>query len=165
MIDNFQLDKRLASDCIILGYLNSMRVNELTELNKGQDQQVHSSASILLLMDKAEFPWFVIVPRDTSDIDIDELPEQQQLQLLKHVNALSAFLKKHYKVDKINFASIGNIVKQMHFHLVARTEQDSAWPGVVWGASASRKYTNEQIETLKNLLNKEIEFFELNIRN
>jgi len=165
MINNFQLDKRLASDCIILGYLNLGRTNEPTELNKGQVLQAHSSASILLLMNKAEFPWLVIVPIDTSGIDIDELSEQQQLQLLKQVNVLSAFLKKHYPVDKINFASIGNIVKQMHFHLVARTEQDSAWPGVVWGASASKKYTNEQIEILKNLLNKEIEFFELNIRN
>lgn len=154
-MNNFELDKRLNADCITLGHLNDVIV----------EPEIKSAVSILLLMNNADFPWFVIVPMGVEAIDIDELSEQQQKQMLKEVNALSAFLKRHYQVDKINFASIGNIVNQMHFHLVARTEQDSAWPGVVWGSAATKKYTNEQIETLKNLLNEEIEFFKLNITN
>lgn len=129
-MNKFELDKRLNADCMTLGYLNDVIV----------DPEVKSAASLLLLMNKADFPWFVIVPMGVDVIDIDELTEQRQLQMLKEVNVLSAFLKRHYRVDKINFASIGNIVQQMHFHLVARTEQDSAWPGVVWGASATKKY-------------------------
>ena len=154
-MNNFKLDKRLNADCITLGYLNDVIINSNNK----------SAVSILLLMNNADFPWFVIVPMGVEVIDIDGLTEQRQLQMLKEVNALSAFLKRHYQVEKINFASIGNIVNQMHFHLVARTEQDSAWPGVVWGAKATQKYSTEQIETLKNLLNEEIEFFKLNITN
>jgi len=154
-MDNFQLDKRLASDCIVLGYLN-----DVTEIEAVENQV---AASILLLMNNADFKWFVIVPMGVAVIDVDELPEAKQLQMLKEVNALSAFLKRHYPVDKINFASIGNIVDQMHFHLVARTKQDTAWPAVVWGTVATKKYSNEQIEKLKCLLGKEIDFFKLDL--
>lgn len=147
------MDKRLATDCITLGYLNNLMIEPASKL----------AASTLLLMNNADFPWLVIVPMGVEAIDVDELSEQQQLQILKEVNALSAFLKRHYQVDKINFATIGNIVNQMHFHLVARTRKDSAWPGVVWGKTVTKKYSNEQIEKLKNLLSKEIKFFKLNI--
>lgn len=151
---NFKLDKRLAADSIVLGYLDDI-ANESAVVNR--------TASTLLLMNNAEFTWLVIVPMTVSVIDVDELTEQQQLQVLKEMNVLSAFLKRHYSVDKINFASIGNIVNQMHFHLVARNAQDPAWPGVVWGVKATKHYTDEQIDKLKNLLNKEIDFFKLNI--
>jgi len=159
-MDNFQLDKRLAADCIVLGYLYDVSESEVTD-TVAIDKQ--AAASILLLMNNADFNWFVIVPMGVSVIDVDELPEAKQLQMLKEVNALSAFLKRHYPVDKINFASIGNIVNQMHFHLVARTEQDTAWPAVVWGTIATKKYSNEQIEKLKFLLEKEIDFFKLDL--
>jgi len=154
-MDNFQLDKRLAADCIVLGYFNDVTETEAV------DNQV--AASILLLMNNADFKWFVMVPMGVTVIDVDELPEAKQLQMLKEVNALSAFLKRHYPVDKINFASIGNFVNQMHFHLVARTEQDAAWPGVVWGTAATKKYSSEQSEKLKALLDKEIDFFKLDL--
>jgi len=143
---NFQLDSRLASDCIQLGFLYD---------HVDKNKQV----SLLLLMNKAELPWFVIVPMNVDVIDIDELPEQNQLQMLKEVNGLSAFLKRHFNVDKINFASIGNIVNQMHFHLVARNEKDIEWPGVVWGTKAEKKYTQDEVEKLIIDLDKEIEIF------
>ncbi len=149
---NFKLDKRLTNDGILLGYLHWV----------GTKNELSGEASILLLMNNAEIPWFVIVPIGVTAIDIDELDEKQQSQLLKEVNVLSGFLKSHYSVDKINFASIGNIVKQMHFHLVARTEQDGCWPGVVWGITAKIKYTRQQVENLTTLLNKEISFFKPN---
>jgi len=149
---NFKLDTRLAKDCIHLGHLHWLN-------GKNESGNV---ASILLLMDNAEIPWFVIVPLGTTAIDIDELDEKHQSQLLKETNALSAFLKRHYRVDKINFASIGNVVKQMHFHLVARTEQDSCWPGVVWGTTAKTKYSKQQAEDLTKLLSEEINFFKAN---
>ncbi|VAW94223.1 hypothetical protein MNBD_GAMMA23-2209 [hydrothermal vent metagenome] len=147
---HLKLDKRLAKDCIQLGYLHW--INE--------ENEPPSPASILLLMNNADIPWFVIVPMGVTAIDIDELDEKYQQEILKEVNALSSFFKKHYSVDKINFASIGNIVKQMHFHLVVRTEQDSCWPSVVWGVTAKTKYTQQQVEDLTKLLAEEIKFFE-----
>lgn len=149
---NFKLDSRLAKDCIQLGYLHWLNT----------ENESAGEASLLLLMNNAEIPWFVVVPLGTTAIDIDELNEKHQNQLLKETNALSAFLKRHYCVDKINFASIGNIVKQMHFHLVARIEQDSCWPGVVWGTIAKIKYSKQQAEDLTKLLTKEINFFKPN---
>ena len=146
-MSKFQLDSRLVADCIELGYLT------------GAQQQ--APVSTLMLMNNAEIPWFVIVPIDVDSIDIDELAEARQLQMLKEMNTLSAFLKRHFKVDKINFASIGNIVNQMHFHLVARNEQDACWPGVVWGSKAVKKYSNDEVEKLKSLLVKEIDIFKL----
>jgi len=146
---HFELDTRLAEDCIQLGYLYWV----------GAENKLNTKASVLLLMNNADIPWFVIVSMGATVIDIDELDEKHQSQMLKEVNALSAFLKKHYRVDKINFASIGNIVKQMHFHLVARTEQDVAWPNVVWGTTATTKYNKQQVEELTGLLSNEIKFF------
>lgn len=146
-MDNFELDSGLASDCFKLGTL------------KGR-QQGQTVNSLLLLLNNADYPWLVIVPMNTKVIDIDEMPEDHQLQILKDVNALSAFLKRHYRVDKINFASIGNIVHQLHFHLIARNKQDALWPSVVWGAKAIKKYTTDEVETLKNNLENEIDFFE-----
>ncbi len=145
----FKLDPRLADDCIQLGYLS------------GQHSENKSAvaASLLLLMNNAAIPWFVIVPMDVTVIDIDELDEKHQQKILNEVKVLSAFLKKHYRVDKINFASIGNIVKQMHFHLVARNKNDPAWPGVVWGTTAKIKYNQQQVEAITKLLSEEIKFF------
>ena len=145
--EHFQLDSRLSNDCIILGDL---------------DGQPVETTCLLLLMDNADIPWFVIVPTGTTVIDIDELPERHQLTMLKNMNDLSGFLKQHYSVDKINFASIGNVVNQLHFHLVARTEQDMAWPGVVWGVKAKNKYTQKQVEGLKCALEKNISNFNVN---
>ncbi len=150
--ENFKLDERLANDCIRLGCLYWT--------NKKDES--FSKASLLLLMNNADIPWFVIVPLGVSAIDIDELDGKHQVQILKEINALSTFLKKHYKVDKINFASIGNIVKQMHFHLVARNKQDPCWPNVVWGSMAATTYSQQQINALIALLNKEINFFKAN---
>ncbi len=149
---DFKLDPRLANDCIQLGYLHAV-----SAVNKPS-----AKTSLLLLMNNAEIPWFVIVPLGVTVIDIDELDDADQNQLLKEINTLSVFLKKHYRVDKINFASIGNIVKQMHFHLVARNEQDCCWPGVVWGSTATKKYSKQQVEALTTLLTQQIEFFRPN---
>ena len=148
---NFKLDQRLANDCIQLGYLHWTN----------KEDKPPAKASLLLLMNNAEIPWFVIVPVDVSAIDIDELDEKHQQEMLKEMNVLSAFLKRHYSVNKINFASIGNIVNQMHFHLVARTKNDPAWPGVVWGTRAKIKYNQQQVEEITKLLTEEIKFFKL----
>jgi len=142
----FQLDSRLATDCIELGYFP-------------EQQQTNGLGNLVLLMDNTAFPWFVIVPTNVDVIDIDELSESQQIIILKQVNRLSGFLKRHYPVDKINFATIGNIVKQMHFHLVARNESDNAWPGVVWGSEVSSRYTQAEIVKIKDKLAKEINEF------
>ena len=148
-LKDFQVDSRLASDCIQLGYLYF-------------HDKTQQPASILLLMNNKAFPWFVIVPIGIDVIDIDELAEKNQLQMLREINNLSAFFKRHYHVDKINFASIGNIVNQMHIHLVARNKEDAKWPGVVWGSQSEQTYSQAEVDEIKVWLANEIEFFKLN---
>jgi diadenosine tetraphosphate (Ap4A) HIT family hydrolase len=73
-----------------------------------------------------------------------ELEEVMQIRLNKLVNALSAFLKTELKVDKINVATIGNVVSQMHIHVVGRKQDDFCWPDVVWGKQQFKPYTDDQ---------------------
>lgn len=130
-----KLDYRLEQDCIKLGTINN---------------------SLLLLMNNSLIPWLILIPTNFFDSDtgivIDEfdlLPFDQQTCHLKNINQLSAFLRKHYQVDKINIASIGNVVRQLHLHIVGRSINDYCWPDVVWG---NNKHTPWQEQQLKELI-------------
>jgi diadenosine tetraphosphate (Ap4A) HIT family hydrolase len=123
---DFALDSRLKQDCHILGKLDS---------------------TTLLLMDNALVPWFILVPQ-TDVTEFHELPQQDQLQLLQQINLISTYLKQERSVDKVNVAAIGNIVRQMHIHVIGRTETDYCWPNVVWGAEGGRPYTTEELKEI-----------------
>lgn len=124
------LDPRLAADCIALGMLHGSR---------------------LLLMNNALVPWFILVP-DTPKIEFYELSQEQQQDVLAAVNVLSGALKRHLGAQKINVASIGNVVAQLHVHVVGRRTDDFCWPGVVWGAQQRRAYADDEITRLAALL-------------
>ena len=95
---DFRLDPQLERDCFILGNVGS---------------------SLLLLLDNALVPWFILVPR-VAVTEVYELEREVQLALLDQVNALSRLLKDELGVDKVNVAAIGNVVRQLHVHVVAR---------------------------------------------
>ena len=124
MPDSFKLDQRLNNDCLHLGKFND---------------------SVLLLMDNSLVPWLILVPV-TKVIEFDLLEEQQQFSLMRQVNQLAAFLRQQFQFDKLNIATIGNIVRQMHIHIVARSENDYCWPGVVWGADGKKTWAEEDLE-------------------
>ncbi len=129
-VDGFELDARLASDCLILGELD---------------------CSLLLLMNNALVPWFILVPV-TQATEIYQLPEEHQLQLLKEIDLLSDFINSEFSIEKLNVAAIGNIVKQLHVHIVGRHPSDYCWPGVVWGAEQSEPYSDAEIKRIKESL-------------
>lgn len=114
----FQLDQRLANDCY---------------------QLAESEHSLWLLLNNRYFPWFIVVPK-TQCTELYQLTKEQQEQLQSETNLMSDFVCSHFDCDKLNVASIGNIVKQMHIHIIARTESDPCWPGVVWGTSFKQEY-------------------------
>ena len=116
------LDPRLQADCLSLGTLHGSR---------------------LLLMNNALVAWFILVP-DTAHIELYELPPGQQSEVLAAINALSALLKNRLGAHKINVAAIGNVVAQLHVHVVGRRADDFCWPGVVWGAQERRPYTDAE---------------------
>ena len=105
----------------------------------------------LLLSRNALFPWFILVP-DTDETEFHHLPLAQQHELLDLVNTIARFIESVYAVDKINIATIGNVVPQLHIHIVGRRRDDAAWPGVVWACEASQSWTSEALAELRQRL-------------
>ena len=104
-----------------------------------------------MLMDNSLLPWFVIVPKENVT-EIYELTHEKQLEILDLINKMSVFVNEHFNIDKLNIAAIGNIVSQLHIHLVGRRRDDYCWPGVVWGVAQKEAYIKEEVSRIKTLL-------------
>ena len=96
------------------------------------------------LMDDARFPWLVLVPRIVDATELVDLDGSQQRLLLGEINLAAKLLRDAGRCDKLNIGALGNIVRQLHVHVVARTEQDAAWPGPVWGHGATHRYLPDE---------------------
>ena len=95
----------------------------------------------ILLKNEASFPWFIIVPEVPEGIeDLHQLDEETFLEVMTAVREVSGFVSNYFKPEKLNVACIGNRVRQMHIHVVGRSSDDVAWPGVVWACDEKRKY-------------------------
>lgn len=92
------------------------------------------------LMNDARYPWLVLVPRRAGLVEITDLATDLQTTLWLEVNRASAALRTVAPCDKLNLGALGNIVRQLHVHLVARCEGDAAWPGPVWGNGKAAPY-------------------------
>lgn len=131
-MNKFKLDSRLEKDCFILS---------------------ESDQFIVLLMNNSLVPWFILVPK-TDKTELYELDETTHTEVFNVVKQISAFIMDEFKPDKLNVAAIGNIVKQMHIHIIGRYKSDVYWPGVVWGASEKEAYKENIAADIKNALNK-----------
>ncbi len=87
----------------------------------------------VLLMNDARYPWLILVPRRAGLVEIADLRDDEQAMLWQEVNRAAAALRAAAPCDKLNLGALGNIVRQLHVHVVARVEGDAAWPGPVWG--------------------------------
>jgi diadenosine tetraphosphate (Ap4A) HIT family hydrolase len=99
--------------------------------------------SILLLMDDARFPWLILVPRIAGArelLDLDEVDRQSLMGELTHVGRV---LETLLAPDKLNIAALGNVVPQLHVHLIVRRTDDAAWPQPVWGFGERVRYDDE----------------------
>jgi len=105
----------------------------------------------LLLMNNALLPWFILVP-DVEVVEIHELSIPQQHQLLEEINLISRFVQQHFTTEKLNVAAIGNIVRQLHIHIVGRHSSDVCWPGVVWGVKQRQAYDQSRLDTISRQL-------------
>ncbi len=101
--------------------------------------------SRLLAMNDANFPWLVLVPRRAGVSEIIDLGAEQSL-LMDELALVSRALKDETRCDKLNVAAIGNVVPQLHIHIVARRKDDLAWPKPVWGAVPLRAYEADAME-------------------
>jgi diadenosine tetraphosphate (Ap4A) HIT family hydrolase len=107
------------------------------------------------LMNNALYPWLVLVPRKPDLAELTDLPEAERVALLNEIAFVSQALQKHTNAYKMNIATLGNLVRQLHIHVIARHTSDAAWPRPVWGAPAEA-YGNEQghdmLEMLRSIL-------------
>jgi diadenosine tetraphosphate (Ap4A) HIT family hydrolase len=129
-----ELDPRLKSDCLELGNTGLCR---------------------LLLMNNRHLPWFILVP-DTPCTEVCELDPDEQGRLWAEVNSIARFVRREFSPDKLNIAAIGNVVSQLHVHVVGRFTDDYCWPGVVWGAPGADSYpateAHERVSYLREQL-------------
>lgn len=133
---SFVLDAGLAADTHLIGDLPLARV---------------------LLMDDARFPWLILVPRFAGMRDLIDLPHSQQHVLLDEIERCAQALRRLHAPDKLNIASLGNVVAQLHVHVIARFARDAAWPRPVWGVGERVPYNAEplaaQLAQLRAALN------------
>ncbi len=116
---SFALDPRLAADTFAVADLDLCHV---------------------LLMNDARYPWLVLVPSRADLTEIVDLDRDDRSRLLDEIARASEALLGLPRVDKINIGALGNIVRQLHVHVLGRTIGDAAWPGPVWGAGAPTPY-------------------------
>ena len=102
------------------------------------------------LIDNQKFPWIILIPRRKGVTDITELAPKDQLLLMKEIVYCSKFMKKIFKTSKLNVEKIGNIVSQLHIHIIARKKTDSSWPLSVWVVRGKSYSAN----ALKEVINK-----------
>ena len=94
----------------------------------------------VLLIDDSNYPWVLLVPRRPGIVEIVDLRESEQVQLTMEIAQASRAMKAMTGCDKINVAALGNMVPQLHVHVIARGRRDPAWPKPVWGAVPTIPY-------------------------
>ena len=117
-MNGFELDARLAADSRLLadGPLSQLR-----------------------LMDDARFDWLVLVPRVAGAVELIDLEAAAQARLLEEIGQAGRLLRDSGPCDKLNIGALGNIVRQLHVHVLARTIGDAAWPGPAWGNGSPQR--------------------------
>ena len=104
------------------------------------------------LHDNLKFPWLILIPRRKNITDMSELNSKDQILLMKEIIYVSKILKKLFKTSKLNVEKIGNIVPQLHIHIIARNKNDSSWPLSVWvvkGKTYSKAALEKNLDKLK----------------
>jgi diadenosine tetraphosphate (Ap4A) HIT family hydrolase len=120
--------------------------------------------SRLLLSNDSQYPWFILVPRRADISEVFQLSEADQAQLWSETNFLSQTLLRLFNADKMNVAALGNVVSQLHMHVIVRHKTDVAWPAPVWGKHPAVPYSADQsaaiIARLKDVLVDDFTFVE-----
>jgi diadenosine tetraphosphate (Ap4A) HIT family hydrolase len=99
------------------------------------------------LMNDARYAWLVLVPRRAGLVEVTDLPADEQVLLWQEVNRASTALRAVAPCDKLNLGALGNIVRQLHVHIVARCAGDAAWPGPVWGHGSAQPYAEASLNS------------------
>ncbi len=115
----------------------------------------------LRLMDDSRFPWLVLVPRRPGVSEVFELDEADQQQLWREATRVGQTLKAALQGDKLNIASLGNMVAQLHVHVIVRHRRDAAWPGPVWGHGERETYDLDGLAAMRGRILAQVEGLDL----
>jgi diadenosine tetraphosphate (Ap4A) HIT family hydrolase len=119
MSSDFTLDPRLQAETAAIGDLALCSV---------------------LLMDDARFPWFILVPRREALSELTDLTPEDSATLMEEIRLATGVMQALAKPDKVNVAALGNVVAQLHVHVVGRFRSDPAWPSPIWGVGTAKAY-------------------------
>lgn len=137
----FALDSRLQQDCLVIGDFPLCR---------------------LLLMNDSNYPWFILVPRREEVSELFQLDADDQRQLWQETTLLAETLKDIFAADKMNVATLGNVVSQLHMHVIVRRRDDASWPAPVWGRHPAQPYSEQQagqvVDKLRSVLAEDCQF-------
>jgi diadenosine tetraphosphate (Ap4A) HIT family hydrolase len=112
--------------------------------------------SRVLVINDANFPWLLLVPRRPDIVEVIDLDEVAQAQLMTEIARVSRALREVTQCHKLNVAALGNAVPQLHVHIIARFRTDAAWPKPVWGAAPPRAYERDTLHDLVTPLRRKI---------
>lgn len=116
----------------------------------------HSPLCQILLMDDCRYPWIILVPKRADVTELHRLDDKDQIELIADISRISSAMEDLFQPDKLNIGALGNLVPQLHIHIIARYKTDITWPGPVWGIGDAVRYApdklSEQLETLRALL-------------
>ena len=122
------------------------------------------SLSHLLLMNDANYPWFILVPDRDNITEMFQLEQADQRQLITESSLLSKTISEQFNADKINIAALGNMVPQLHIHHIVRYRNDAAWPAPVWGRHPAMPYSDSAVEIVVGKLRQGlVQDFEFNM--
>ena len=107
------------------------------------------------LNDNSKFPWIILIPKRNKIIDISDLNSKDQILLIKEIVYVSKIIKKLFKTSKLNVEKIGNIVPQLHIHIIARSKKDSSWPLSVWVVKG-KNYSKTALKIMVDKIRKAI---------
>jgi len=123
----FKLDERLAQDSVYVAHLAWCQ---------------------LRLHKDSRYPWLIVIPERPLVTELYELEYSEQVEYMRISSLVCKVLNASFSPHKINVASLGNIVKQLHIHHIARFEYDETWPGPVWGLGKAILYSNEHLQKM-----------------
>ena len=124
----FALDQRLQQDTLVIGDFPLCR---------------------LLLSNDSNYPWFILVPRINGISEVFQLDVADQQRLWQETTTLAQMLNEGFCADKMNIGALGNVVSQLHVHVIVRKRDDAAWPAPVWGKHPALPYTDELVATVR----------------
>jgi diadenosine tetraphosphate (Ap4A) HIT family hydrolase len=109
-----------------------------------------------LIINDANYPWLLLVPRRKGMVELIDLGEVERAQLMTEIARVAGALKDVTGCDKLNIAALGNVVPQLHVHIIARRHGDAAWPRPVWGIVPAQAYDPAALEGFVSAIRRKI---------